>query len=64
MADLVKALAIVVKIELAWVRVPAVAAMKMDAGMTPPPPNHPHPTESGPMIQAGPKWKTSEFKLN
>ena len=43
-ADAVKALALVVKIAAAWVRVPTPAATKMDVGKAP-------STEGAPMIQ-------------
>ena len=43
-ADLIKALALVVQIAPAWVRVRAAAATKMDVGMDP-------CTEGAPMIQ-------------
>ena len=35
MADVIKALALVAQIAAAWVRVPIVAATKMDLGKTP-----------------------------
>ena len=44
MADVVKMLSLVVKIAAAWVRVPKVAATKMDIGMAP-------CTEGVPIIQ-------------
>ena len=50
--DAVKAPALVVCIDPAVVRVPGVAATKMDVGMPP-------CTEGAPMIQPGPEWKTS-----
>ena len=52
MADVVKALALVVQIAAAWVRVPIVAPTKMDVGMAP-------CTVGVPMIQTGRQWKTS-----
>ena len=53
MADVVKALALVVCIDPVGVRVPAVAATKMDVGMAP-------CTEGAPMIpKTGREWKTS-----
>ena len=52
MADVFKALALVVQIAAAWVRVPIVAPTKMDVGMAP-------CTEGAPMIQTGCQWKTS-----
>ena len=51
-ADAVKALALVVGIATAWVRVPRVAPTKMDVGKAP-------CTEGAPMIQTGRQWKTS-----
>ena len=50
--DAVKAPALVVCIDPAVVRVPGVAATKMDVGMPP-------CTEGAPMIQPGPEWNTS-----
>ena len=49
MADVVEASSLVVQIAPAWVRVPAVAATKMDLGMT---------------TCTGHEWKTSSYKLN
>ena len=52
LADAVEALALVVEIAAAWVRVPRVASTKMDVGKAP-------CTEGAPMIQTGRQWKTS-----
>ena len=57
MADVVKALALVVEIAAAWVRVPKVAAIKMDIGMTPCP-------EGAPMVQTGCKKMQVGIKLS
>ena len=52
MADAVEALALVVGIAAAWVRVPRVAPTKMDVGKAP-------CTEGAPTVQTGRQWKTS-----
>ena len=49
-------LALVVQIEPVGVRVPTVAATKMDIGVTPPP-----PTEGGLKVLTGREWKTSKM---
>ena len=52
-ADVIKALALAVQIVAAWVRVPMVAATKMDVGTTP-------CTEGAPTSpKTGREWKTS-----
>ena len=51
-ADVVKALALVVCIDPVGVRIPAVAGTKMDVGKAP-------CTEGAPMVLTGREWKTS-----
>ena len=55
MANVIKALALVVQITPVGARVPAVAAMKMDIGVTPPPPQK---VANSP---TGSEWKTSKM---
>ena len=55
MAGVVKALALLVQIAPVGVRVPAVAATKMDIGVTPPPPRR------WPNSPTGHEWKTSKM---
>ena len=54
MANVTKALVLVVLVVPAWVRTLKAAATKMDVGVTP------H-TEGGPIVLTGREWKTSNM---